>query len=122
MKHKTTAAAIRKNYSKNYILNIGYCNAQNLLRYENPTAYTCGVYGWNFDLYEVDGIAICTGYRGVPASRDFDFEILQKYEDKARAIIEARKPEDMAWDKYDKQKKTKVKKLLLKFIQEVYKK
>lgn len=120
MKHKTTAAAIRKNYPKNLILNVGYCNMQNLLRYEQPTGYTCGVYGWNFDLYEIEGVAICTGYRGVPASRDFNFDLLQKYENKARKEIEKRKPENMTWDKYDKQKKTKVKKLLLNFIKEVY--
>lgn len=122
MKHKTTASAIRANYPKNLILNVGYCNMQNLLRYEDPTAYTCGVYGWNFDLYELEGIAICTGYRGIPASKDFDFKILKKYEDKAEKIVTALKPEDMTWEKYDRQKKQKVKNLLLKFIKEVYKK
>lgn len=93
---------------------------QNLLRYQQPTAYASGVYGWNFDLYEIDGIAIVTGYRGCPASKDFDSKILFKYENKAKKIIETRKPEDMAWDKYDKQQRTKVNNLLLKFIKEVY--
>ena len=82
MKHKTTAKAIRQNYPQNLILNVGYCGAQNLLRYEEPMAYASGVYGWNFDLYEIEGIAIVTGYRGTPASKNFDYKILKKYEDK----------------------------------------
>ena len=120
MKHKTTAKTIRANYPQNLILNVGYCGAQNLLRYEQPTAYACGVYGWNFDLYEVEGVAIVTGYRGTPASKNFDYKILKKYEDKAQKVIEALKPEGMTWDKYVQQRKNKVNKLLKQFIKEVY--
>ena len=120
MKHKTTAKAIRANYPQNLILNVGYCGAQNLLRYEEPTAYASGVYGWNFDLYEVEGLAIVTGYRGTPASKNFDYKILKKYEDKAQKVIETLKPEGMTWDKYDQQRKNKVNKLLRQFIKEVY--
>ena len=58
MKYKTTAKAI-----KNWCVNVkcaGYCDLQHLLSNHEPTAYTCGVYGWNFDVYEVYGVTICT--------------------------------------------------------------
>lgn len=120
MKHKTTAKAIRENYGKNYRLEVGYCDAQFLLRYDNPTGYASGVYGWNFDLYEIDGIAICTGYRGMPSGKNYDYAILRKYDNMARAIIEARKPENMAWDKFLNKQKKQVKNLQKKFFKEVY--
>lgn len=65
MKCKTTAKAIRANYGSR-ILSIGYCDAQALLRYETPFAYSSGVYGWNCDYYDIDGVCIATGYRGMP--------------------------------------------------------
>lgn len=77
MKFKTSAKAIRNGYSK--IISIGYCGAQALLHYQNPIAYTSGTYGWNFDLYEVDGIAICTGYRGMPGKSP-NHALLMEYE------------------------------------------
>jgi hypothetical protein len=67
MKTKTTIKAIRNNSGK--ILSIGYCGAQFLLRGHEPVAYTSGIYGWNFDVYEIDGVTICTGYRGMPGRR-----------------------------------------------------
>ena len=67
MKIKTTRKAI-VNSSSN-IVSVGYCDLSTLLRYHSPIAYTCGVYGWNFDVYEVNGLTICTGYRGMPGRR-----------------------------------------------------
>lgn len=61
MKHKTTEKAIEQNYYK--IIKVGYCNLQYLLQYEEPVAYTSGVYGWNADVYDFGNIAIVTGYR-----------------------------------------------------------
>lgn len=66
MKFKTTKTAINTGYY--YKICIGYCDLQNLLHYENPVAYTCGVYGWNSDIYDVSDITgynacIITGYR-----------------------------------------------------------
>ena len=81
MKYKTTAKAIR-NGSYN-VKCAGYCDLQNLLRNHSATAYTCGVYGWNFDVYEVYGVTICTGYRGMPGSR---LEGIAEYEKKAASI------------------------------------
>lgn len=87
MKYKTTAKAIREG-----ALNprsAGYCDLQYLLRNHEPNAYTCGVYGWNFDVYEVYGLTICTGYRGMVGKR---LEGIAEAENKAARI----------WENYDK--------------------
>lgn len=81
MKYKTTAKAV-----KNGCVNVkcaGYCDLQHLLKNHEPTAYTCGVYGWNFDVYNVYGVTICTGYRGMPGER---LQGIEEYEHKAKTI------------------------------------
>ena len=50
MKVKTTRKAI-VNGSCN-VKCAGYCDLSYLLNNHSPIAYTCGVYGWNFDVYE----------------------------------------------------------------------
>lgn len=82
MKYKTTAKAIRQ--GANFPMSAGYCDLHYLLYFHSPNAYTCGVYGWNFDVYEVYGITICTGYRGMVGKR---LEHIQEYEQKAFDII-----------------------------------
>lgn len=81
MKTKTT----RKNViAASYKLrSAGYCDLQFLLRGHEATAYTSGVYGWNFDVFNVYGLTICTGYRGMPGER---LERVEEYENKAAAI------------------------------------
>ncbi len=81
MKFKTTAKAIRN--GGGVIKCAGYCDLQALLRNHEPIAYTCGVYGWNFDVYEVYGVTICTGYRGMVGDRA---EGIGEYEKKAADI------------------------------------
>lgn len=111
MKLKTTNKAIKANYAKVY--RVGYCAMYYLLKYEEPRAYTSGVYGWNADLYEVDGVAIVTGYRpGVGES--VNYEIVDKYEKKAQKIFH-----DYAIP-YETRKK-KITKLLHKCIEELTK-
>lgn len=63
MKFKTTAKAIRANSIDP--IAIGYCDTQYLFRNRKPVAYTSGVYGWNFDVYEIGNHTFCTGYRGM---------------------------------------------------------
>ena len=87
MKFKTTARDIRNGYCNK--LSIGYCDMQNLLLNRTPIAYTCGVYGWNFDVYDVDGIAVCTGYRGMPGKSP-DHAMLREYENAAEKVRYAR--------------------------------
>lgn len=67
MKFKTTTKAIRESACN--VRYAGYCDLSYLLQGHAPIAYTCGVYGWNYDVYEVYGLTICTGYRGMPGKR-----------------------------------------------------
>lgn len=83
MKFKTTAKEIRNDYGKK--IAVSYCGMQHLLYNHAPVAYTCGVYGWNFDVYSVDGVTICTGYRGM-IGKSVDYELLREYETAAEKI------------------------------------
>lgn len=108
MKFKTTRKAI-VNSSYN-VRSAGYCDLSHLLHYHEATAYTAGVYGWNFDVFEVYGLTICTGYRNMPGER---LEHIAEYEKKARAIIND-------WETYKgnyEAKKEAVEKLLKEFCE-----
>ena len=81
MKFKTTTKAIKNGYSN--VKRAGYCEIQTLLRGVTPIAYTAGVYGWNYDVYRINGVTICTGYRGMPGER---IKGATEYEQKAQEI------------------------------------
>ena len=83
IKFKTTAKAIKQGGGR--ILSVSYCGMQELLSYHSPIAYAAGVYGWNFDVYAVNGVTICTGYRGMPG-KSVNYELLREYETKAEKI------------------------------------
>lgn len=53
-----------------------------LLQNHEPFAYTAGIYDWNFDVYNVYGVTICTGYRNMPGERLVG---VKEYEQMARA-------------------------------------
>ena len=85
MKFKTTEKAIRENYTN--IICIGYCDLQTVLNYKTPIAYTCGVYGWNADVYEINNnTVICTGYRPIGNIRP-SYELTRKYDKLAEKIV-----------------------------------
>ena len=92
MKYKTTAKALREDACN--LRSAGYCELQYLLTNHNPIAYTSGVYGWNFDVYEVYGLTICTGYRGMPGER---LEGIAEAEEKASEIL-SWENKDMTYD------------------------
>lgn len=86
MKFKTTTKEIKNNYK---CIALGYCEVQHLLSWTSPQAYTCGVYGWNFDAYIFGGVALCTGYRGMPShSEDYKavHELANSYEKLAENV------------------------------------
>lgn len=85
MKYKTTRKAIISSTSENALVCAGYCDLSHLLRGHEPQAYTAGVYGWNYDVYYVHGLTICTGYRNMPGRRAAN---IHEYESRARAIWE----------------------------------
>lgn len=81
MKRKITMKEIRENYSN--IIQVGYCELQNLLRGQEPKYYTCGIYGWNADIYEIDNkTVIVTGYRPFGNIKT-NYEINNKYDEKS---------------------------------------
>ena len=93
MKFKTTAKEVKNGYYR--IISIGYCGLQTLLSYESPCAYSRGVYGWNFDLYDFNGVAICTGYRMMPSKNTIknNYELVREYEKKAEGRTAEQKKE-----------------------------
>lgn len=92
MKYKTTVKALRGGACN--LRSAGYCDLQHLLTNHSPVAYTSGVYGWNFDVYEVYGLTICTGYRGMPGKR---LEGIAEAEGKAMDVL-AWENKDMTYD------------------------
>lgn len=85
MKQKATRNTIKRNY--NNILNVGYANLQNLLRYDEAKFYNAGVYGWNWNAYELDkNTCIITGYRNT-LGNDIDHNYIVKINNKAREIV-----------------------------------
>ena len=78
---KTTNKAV-KTYFRN-IRSCGYCEIQYLLRGLEPVAYTSGLNGWNYDVYSIYGLTICTGYRQMPGER---LKHTKEYEQKAMEI------------------------------------
>lgn len=83
MKIKTTRKAVVAGSPR--LVSVGYCDLQTLLRYHSPIAYTSGMYGWNFDVYQINGLTICTGYRGMPGRTAHN---IRKYEQAARDAVE----------------------------------
>lgn len=111
MKQKVTAKFIRESYKN--IICIPYCNAQEMLSHLEPSYYTCGVYGWNADIYRIDlDTVIVTGYR--PFGKTVNYSITKNYDEIASSIIA-----DYRWsDKYE-EKEELLDKNLHKFLSEV---
>lgn len=101
------------------ILKIGYCDLSALLTGISAWGYNCGVYGWNYDVYDItstktgEGVRITTGYRNMIGER-LDYKIIRKYEDKAKAITGD-------WNISYESKQKKLTTLRNRFIDEVYK-
>lgn len=73
-----------------------YCSLQNALAAAEPFAYGCGVYGWNWDAYEIaPGVVLTTGYRAIGTK--LPREMLESIEGMAREI----NAERGAWDAAD---------------------
>ena len=109
MKFKTTKSAIMNGYCK--VLSVGYCDLQNLLRYHNPIAYTCGVYGWNCDIYQItDTFAIATGYRPFGNVKS-DYSLNREFDREAERIISD-------WNIPAEQRREETTELLLELVNE----
>lgn len=81
MRYKTNNKAVMHGYT--HVIKIGYCEAQHLLRYSAPIAYTeSGAYGWKSDIYHFGDIAISTGYAPVGDICP-SYEFVKEYDEKA---------------------------------------
>lgn len=109
MKFKTTQKAIKQGHVN--IIKTSYCALQSLLSREQPIAYTTRAEGWGADIYTFGNTAIVTGYAPFGNIRP-DYEINQKYESKARKIL----------NKYSgnrEEQKKQLSKLIMEYIEEV---
>lgn len=108
MKFKTSKKTMRDYYGKNLYC-VGYCDLSYLLYYKNASAYSCGVYGWSCDYYELENICISTGYS--PIGKRINYELTKKYNDKARELINS----TLDYEEV----KQKLNQLIKEFIQEI---
>ena len=109
MKFKTTKNEIYSNF-KNVIC-VGYCGLDNLLTNHDPIAYNSGVDGWKCDIYDINGVAIVTGYQPFGNIRPH-YDTIKKYDDEARKIC------CNSWGNYQKML-DQTDQLLNQFIEEV---
>lgn len=113
MKFKATKKEMKENYSQ--IAKIGYCNAQFLLKFEEPKAYSTRAEGWACDYYDIEGVLISTGYAPLESrNTDCTYDSVRIYDEQAEKIIC-----DYSL-KYEDQK-AKVTELLHEFITEIKK-
>lgn len=83
MKMKTTKKQIKECYTKFIHLADGDC--QNLFPEHGAHAYTCGVYGWNFDAFFFGYTAVMRGYRGMFGVMP-DNDLCKEYDKKAEEL------------------------------------
>lgn len=105
MKNRLTRNDIK---TFNTRLSIPYATLQSLLSYIEPIGYNSGVYGWNFDCYDIQGVLLMTGYRTI--GKTVDRSIITKYEKQADLLDSQNIP-------YEDRKKEALK-LLAQFIDE----
>ena len=78
---------------------LAYCECQRVLdlfAYEYKIGYNAGVYGWNYDLYTINGVDVVTGY-GVPYQKHSNEKIkkeLIELENEVRKNFDYSKYED----------------------------
>ncbi len=96
-----TSMKITKRF--NNVFRCGYCDLQDIYKWDNPTYYNAGIYGWNCDLYvdvKTDTI-ITTGYRNT-RGRTIPRAIIEKYSEKAKEIYNCY-PFNATWEEvYEK--------------------
>ena len=105
MKNRLTRNDIK---TFNIRLSIPYATLQSLLSYIEPIGYNAGIYGWNFDCYNIDGVLLMTGYRTI--GKTVERSIINKYEKQADSL----NSQDISYES----KKKEALKLLNQFISE----
>lgn len=88
LKCKVTKRELKEAYYN--IVSCSYCDTQYLLRRNVPRYYYANVYGWRFDVYEIESNFIITdGYSYLVHHKEQDKlnKIINKYNDNARIIL-----------------------------------
>lgn len=98
-----------KNYY-NRILDCGSQSAGYLLGYSSARFYNCGVYGWNYDIYDFGDTCLMIGDRTGSFGRKADYSMLHDYNEKARTIYNN-------WDLSTEEKKNQIDNLISEFIE-----
>lgn len=83
-KLEVTQKEMKEKCFKNELISIPYCNLQTLLRFEQPFAFSEGIYDWTCDYYKLNNFIIATSY--VPCGQNVPNSIIKKYEKKAENI------------------------------------
>lgn len=79
-----TRKDVNRMYTK--VLRVGYGDLQYLLREFKKIGYNSGLYGWNWDAYEIDNdTCIVTGYRNLTGER-LDDKIIDKFNQLSKEI------------------------------------
>ena len=84
MKCKVTKKSVKNSFYN--IISIGYCNAQFLLQYRNPFAYSERAEGWACDYYDLGTTCISTGYAPLNGLKP-DYDLLRRFEENAQRIV-----------------------------------
>ena len=85
MKLQATKKQMRQHHR---IISIGYCDAESLLNYQEPFAYSAGINGWACDYYYANGVLLSTGYSPLSNKNTKDgYKVIRDYNDKARTIV-----------------------------------
>lgn len=81
MKLFTTKKQIKQNYDN--IISISYCDAQHLLNYITPFAYSASSNSWSCDYYDIiNGVIISTGYS--PIGKRAEYKLTKLYDNAAK--------------------------------------
>ena len=93
-----------------FIIGIGYCKSQHMLKFQEPFAYSARPEGWGCDYYRINDVLISTGYDFIENKNAyFEPAILKEYDDKTQNII---LDGELTWDEREKL----VNSLLKKFV------
>ena len=88
---------------------VPYCVIQRLLKFQEPFAYSAGVYGWNCDYYKINDVVICTGYR--PVGKQVKYDLCKKWEGEAKNVS------SLPWAEQEEA----TQQLLMQFVEEIKK-
>lgn len=116
---KVTQKQVKEIYGEK-IISVPYCTWQSILRPFDPFAYNAGIYGWNFDIYDVGGWAIVSGYRTIKTEKE-DYKLMHYLEEQMRNYVIEIIRNFIEPLKIEEEEEKKAKELIEQYIMEVKK-